>query len=297
MPPGIPEEYRENILDVLQRWAADERVEGVMLLGRARGLPYVAPRADVFVVTGGVDGIGSTTFRAACGRTWLRVRIASRKGFLEELTTGAVTPYKIALRESFLALDRHGGLADTLRALEPAFKRDLPRAKLAAAARAAAALREAEAALENASPSDAGDALGRACVALAELELLTDGIRPPVTCPLAVRKEGDAGRIYASIWRAPDDAGELARVTAEASALFKRLLPAAASSVFDFLIKHGGSALAASVIESLDLEDVADIDLVLTALDAYGLVKVGREERPVPGLAGLTYGEPVLTLS
>lgn len=275
----------------------NERVEGVILLGRAGGLPYVAPRADVVVVTGEADGAVNAAFRAACGRTWFRVRVASRRGFLEELTAGAVTPFKIALRESFLALDRHGKLADTLRALEPVFNRDLPRAKLAAAALASAALREAEAALANASPSDAGEALARACVALAELELLNDGVRPPVICPLAARGGGEARRIYASIWRARDDAGELARVAGETSALFKRLLPAAASSVFDFLIKHGGSALAASVIEALDLDDVADIDLVLAALDAYGLVKVGREERPVPGLAGLTYNEPVLTLS
>jgi hypothetical protein len=284
LPPGISEEYREDILDVLRGWALNERVEGVILLGRAGGLPYVAPQADVVVVTGEADGAVNAAFRAACGRTWFRVRVASRRGFLEELTAGAVTPFKIALRESF-------------RALEPVFNRDLPRAKLAAAALASAALREAEAALANASPSDAGEALARACVALAELELLNDGVRPPVICPLAARGGGEARRIYASIWRARDDAGELARVAGETSALFKRLLPAAASSVFDFLIKHGGSALAASVIEALDLDDVADIDLVLAALDAYGLVKVGREERPVPGLAGLTYNEPVLTLS
>lgn len=297
LPPGISEEYKEDILDVLRGWAADERIEGVLLLGRACGLPYFAPEADVVVVTGETDAVGRPAFRAACGRTWFRVRVASRKEFLEELTTGVVTPFKIALKESFIALDRHGRLADALRALEPMFNRDLPRAKLAAAAEAAAALRDAEVALADVNPSDAGEALARACVKLAELELLNDGVRPPFICTLAACGGGDARRVYESIWRVRDDADELARVTAEASALFKRLLPAAASSVFDFLIKRGGSALAASVIEALDLGDVADIDLVLAALDAYGLLKVGREERQVPGLAGLTYNEPVLTLS
>jgi hypothetical protein len=158
-------------------------------------------------------------------------------------------------------------------------------------------LRDAEVALADANPFDAGEALARACVKLAELELLTDGVRPPFVCTLAACGGGDARRVYASIWQVRDDADELARVAAEAAALFKRLLPAAASSVFDFLIKRGGSALAASVIEALGLGDVADIDLVLAALNEYGLVKVGREERQVPGLAGLTYNEPVLTLS
>jgi hypothetical protein len=85
-------------------------------------------------------------------------------------------------------------------------------------------------------------------------------------------------------------------VVAEASALNKSLLPAAAAPVFDFLIRRGGSAAVASAVEALGLRAVADIDLVLAALEAYGLIKVGREERPVPGLPGLTRSEPVLTL-
>ncbi|HUV87044.1 MAG TPA: hypothetical protein VMX79_08010 [bacterium] len=296
LPPGIPEEYKKGIVEALGPWAGDERLEGILLLGRARGFRYYAPGADVVVVTASGDAVGRRGLRAVCGRTWLRVRVTSRRVFLDELTTGPVTPFKLALREAFVARDRRGRLADALRALEPVLNHGLPRARLAAAAEVAAALRSSDVALAAAGSYDAAEALARATVKLAELELLNDGVWPSLECPLAAAAGGDARRLYASIWRARDDVSKLNRVAAEAAALFRRLLPAASASVFDFLIKRGGSALTASVIEALDLGNVADIDLVLAALDAYGLVKVGREERPVPGLAGLTYSEPVLTL-
>lgn len=296
LPPGFSGENRDDLAGVLGEWAADERLEGVLLLGRNGGLRYYAPEADVVIVTTAGGSAGVVPFRAVCGRTWLRVRVSPFKEFVEELTDGPVTPFKSALKEAFVALDRRGRLADALRTLEPTLNRDLPRAKLVAAAQAAAALRDAGAALAEASASDVGEALVRACVKIAELEYLNEGVRPPFMCPLASGKAEDARRLYASIRRAGDDVGDLARTVAEASALYKSLLPAAASPVFDFIIKRGGSAVAASALEALDLAGVADIDLVLAALEAYGLIKMGREERPVPALPGLTSNEPVLTL-
>jgi hypothetical protein len=295
LPPGLAEENRDEVVRVLGEWAADERLEGLLLLGRTGGLRYHAPEADVVIVTTG-SGAADFAFSAVCGRTWLRVRVFSLKGLLAELTDGPATPFKLALKDAFIALDRLGRLTDALRALEPMLQQDLPRAKMTAAARLAAALRDAGMAVTEACPTDAAEALVRACARIAELDYLNEDMRPPFVCPLAGDRAEGARRLFASVRRAGGDVGKLARVVAEASALYKSLLPAAAAPVFDFLIRRGGSAAVASAVEALGLRAVADIDLVLAALEAYGLIKVGREERPVPGLPGLTRSEPVLTL-
>ncbi len=297
MPPGLSEEYKNDILAALTDWSADARLEGILLAGKACGFPYCASEADVVVVIERGDPPNPFALRVVSGRTWLRVRVTSHEAFIGELRTETLTPLKLALRGAFVAHDRRGRLADALRTLEPLFNRGLPRARLAAAAEIAAALRDIEAALADASPYDAAAALSRACVQLAKLEQLNDGGWPYGECPLATTKANAARRAYMMVWRAGGDVEQLRGVAAEVSALFYRFLPAAAASIFDFLIKKGGSAAVASVIAALDLEEIAEIDLVLAALDAYGLVKVGREERPVPGMAGLTYNEPVLTLS
>lgn len=293
LPAAVSEERREHLGEMLGGWASDERLEGMLLLGRACGLSYDAPEVDVVVLTGD-DGREVFDFRAGCGATWLRVRVYSQKKFLGDSTAGPLTPHKFALREGFLSLDRRGRLADVLRALAPMYKRDLPRAKLIAAAEAVRALRDAEAALSNAGSCDAAGALAAAASRLSELELLNEGIWSPF---LSRRVgSGNARRVCASLYREGDDAGKLARVAAEATGLFKRYLPAAATPVFDLLLKRGGSALAATVIDGLGLAYVPGVDSLLAALVEYGLVKVGREERPIPGLPGLTYNEPVLTL-
>jgi hypothetical protein len=296
LPAPVPEQQREYLRDVLGGWAADERLDGILLLGKVCGLAYDAPEVDVVVVIRDEAGGGSSDFRAACGRTWLRVRVSPYREFVDELMAGPVTAFELALREGFLSLDRRGRLADVLRALEPMRKRDLPRAKLAAAAEAAVALRRAEAALADAGACDAAGALAAVGTKLAELELLTDGVWSPFFYPYAHGRGENARRVCASLYRDGYDADGFVRVATEARALFKRFLPAAAAPVFDFLIKRGGSSLAVSVIEDLDLGGVPGIDQLLAALVDYGLVKVGREERPVPGLTGLTYNEPVLTL-
>ncbi len=296
LPAAASEERREYLRDLLGEWASDERLEGIILLGPACGWGYEAPEVDVVVVTGNGGGGADSDFRAVCGGTWLRVRVSSHRDFLGGLTAGLLTPHKLALREGFLSLDRRGRVADVLRALEPIYKRDLARAKLVAAAEAVSALRRAEAALSDAEPWDAAGALAAVGSKLTELELLNDGVWSPFFGGGAPGRGGNAKRMRASLYREGDDAGHLARIAGEAGALFKRLLPAAAAPVFGLLIKRGGSALALTVIEDLALADVPAVDSLLAALVEYGLVKVGREERPLPGLPGLTYNEPVLTL-
>jgi hypothetical protein len=296
LPVAVSEERRGHLGEMLGEWALDERLEGILLLGRACGLAYDAPEVDVVVSTGDADGGAGSDFRAGCGATWFRVRVCSQKKFLGDLTDGLLTPHKLALREGFLSLDRRGRLADVLRALEPMYKRDLPRARLAAAAEAVAALRGAEVAVSDAGACDAAGALAALAAKLTELELLNEGIWSPLFYGRATGRGGNARRVCASLYREGDYPDNLGRIAAEAAVLFKRYLPAAATPVFDLLIKRGGSALAATVIDELTLADVPGVDLLLAALVEYGLVKVGREERPVPGLSGLTYSEPVLTL-
>jgi len=157
-------------------------------------------------------------------------------------------------------------------------------------------IRDAEAALAISSASDAAVALARACSKLAELELLNAGTWPPDSCPLALYDEGPARNICDAIGPAAGDVGALGRLYAEVTAVFHRYLPAAAACIFDFLIKKGGSAVLASVVESLDFSGISDLDLVFAALGKCGLVKIGREERTLPGLSGAVYEEPVLTL-
>ena len=163
-------------------------------------------------------------------------------------------------------------------------------------AQVAAALREAEAALTISSASDAATALARACSKLAELELLNGGVWPPDSCPLAFYDEGPTRNMAEAVGSAAGDVGALGLVHTELSAVFRRYLPAAAACVFDFLIKNGGSAALASVINAFDFAGIRDLDLVFAALGKYGLVKIGREERALPGLPGSAYEEPVLTL-
>jgi hypothetical protein len=195
-----------------------------------------------------------------------------------------------------VTFDRDSRLADVLRAIGPALNETLPKARVATAAQVAAALREAEAALAISSAPDAAVALARACSKLAELELLNGGAWPPDTCPLADYDEGPARNMCDAIGPAAGDAGALGRVYTELTAVFRRYLPAAAACIFDFLIKNGGSAALASVVDSLDFGGITDLDLVFAALAKHGLVKIGREERGLPGLPGAVYEEPVLTL-
>ncbi len=296
LPAAVSGERQKYLREMLGGWASDERLEGILLLGRACGLAYDAPEVDVVVLTGDAgDGAGSD-FRAGCGAAWHRVRFCSEKEFLGDLTAGPLTPHKLALREGFLSLDRRGRLADVLRALGPIYKRDLPRARLVAAAAAVGALKGAEAALSSAGAGGAAGALAAVASKLTELELLNEGIWSPFFYRRAPGRGGNARRVCASLYRGGEDVDSLGRIAAEAVAIFRRYLPAAAAPVFDLLIKRGGSALAATVIDDLALADVSGVDLLLVALVEYGLVKVGREERPVPGLPGLTYNAPVLTL-
>ncbi len=296
LPSNLAEEYVKDIGGVLAGWAGDERIEGILLLGGVSGLRPDDGDADVLIVAKDEYAAARSYVRAISGRSWLRVHVTSYRTLLRELQDRVLTPFQLSLKEAFVALDPRGRLTDALRALEPLLSRALPKARVAAAASVAAALRDAEAALAAHSPGDAAGALARACTNLAALELLNDGVWPSGSCPIAAREGGPARRLSEMLWRAGGDMNKLERVAAEASAAFRRSLPAATASIFDFLIKRGGSAAVASVVESLELTDVVELDLVLTALDAYGLVKVGREERPVPGLPGLTYNEPVLTV-
>lgn len=296
-PSGLSEEHKKDILGGLKGWAADARLEGILLTARAYGLPYCASEPDVVVVTERSDPPNPLTLRVASGRTWLRVHVISHESLIGELRSEDLTPFKLALRGAFVARDRRGHLADALRALEPIFNRGLPRARLAAAAEIKASLRDVDTALTEGNPYAVAAALARACVGLAKLELLNAGVWPSGECPLAAGQVNAARRIYGMIWQAGANVEQLKSVAAEVSAVFHRFLPAASAPIFNFLIKTGGSATVASIIDALGLEEISEIDLVLAALDAYGLIKVGREERPVPGLPGLTYNEPVLTLS
>ncbi|NIT36399.1 MAG: hypothetical protein GTN49_07850 [candidate division Zixibacteria bacterium] len=297
LPSNLAEEYRKDVGGVLARWAADERIEGILLLGGVPGRHPDDGDGDVLVVVKDECAVGRSYVRAISGRSWLRVHVTGYRALLRELQDRNLTPFQLSLKGAFIALDPRGRLRDALRTLDPLLSGALPKARVGAAASVAAALRDAEAALAACSPADAGAALSRACSNLAALELLNDGVWPAGPCPLAAREGGSARHLAAALWRAGGDVNRLARVTAGASAAFRRSLPAATACIFDFLIKRGGSAAVASVAESLELTDIAELDLVLNALDAYGLVKVGREERPVPGLPGLTYNEPVLTVA
>lgn len=297
LPSNLTEEYGKYIQGVLAAWAADERIEGILLLDGVAGRRPDGGDADVLVVAKDEYPAAHSYVRAISGRSWLRVHVTSYRALLRELQNGPLTRFQLSLRGAFVALDPHGRLADALHTLEPLLSRALPNARVAAAASVAGALRDAEAALAAYSPGDAGGALARACANLAALELLNDGVWPSGSCPIAACEGGPARRLAEVLWRAGGDMNKLAGVAAEASAAFRRSLPAATACIFDFLIKRGGSAAVASVVDSLELADVVELDLVLTALDAYGLVKVGREERPVPGLPGLTYNEPVLTVA
>jgi hypothetical protein len=297
LPSNIAEEYGKDVQRVLAAWAADERIEGILLLGAVSGRDPDDGDADVLVVAKDEYAAAPSYVRAISGRSWLRVHVTSYRALLRELQDKALTPFQLSLKGAFIALDPHGRLADALHTLDPLLSRALPKARVAAAASVAAALRDAEAALAAYSPGDVGGALARACANLAALELLNDGVWPSGSCPIAAREGGPARHLAEALWRAGGDMKKLEGVVAEASAAFRRSLPAATACIFDFLIKRGGSAAVASVVDSLGLADIVELDLVLTALDAYGLVKVGREERPVPALPGLTYNEPVLTVA
>ncbi len=296
LPSDFVEEYGKDVQGMLAAWAADERVEGILFLDGVAGRRPDGG-ADVLVVAKDEYPTARSYLRAISGGSWLRVHVTSYRALLREMQDKALTPFQLSLKGAFVALDPHGRLADALHTLDPLLSRALPKARVAAAASIAAALRDAEAALAACSPGDAGGALARACADLAALELLNDGIWPSGSCPIAAREGGPARRLAEVLWRTGGDLKKLEGAAAEASAAFRRSLPAATACIFDFLIKRGGSAAVTSVVESLELTDVVELDLVLNALDTYGLVKVGREERPVPGLPGLTYNEPVLTVA
>jgi hypothetical protein len=297
LPSDIAREYGKDIQGALAGWAADERIEGILLLGAVSGRRSGDGGADVLIVAKDEYLAARSCVRVISGRSWFRVHVTSYRALLRELQNRALTPFQLSLKEAFVALDPRGRLKDALHTLDPLLSRAFPKARVAAAANVAAALRDAEAALAANSPGDAGAALARACAGVAALELLNDGVWPSGPCPIAAREGGSARRLSEMLWKAGGDINKLERAAAEASAAFRRSLPAATACIFDFLIKRGGSAAVALVVESLELTDVVELDLILTALDAYGLVKVGREERPVPGLPGLTYNEPILTVA
>jgi hypothetical protein len=295
LPPRVSGVGGEELRAVCAAWAEDERLEGILFLGR----PYLlagGDAADVLVVASRRGHPARAVCRLAVGEGWLRLRCATYREFLREVQEGPATGLTWALRDAFIAFDRDGRVADVLRALEPTLKRELPRLRVAAAARVAAALGEAEAALAAPSAADAAAALARACSRLAELELLNEGAWPPAACPLAVSEDSPARRVFQTIWPAAGAVGKLAAVHKDASTLFRRYLPAATACLFDFLIRKGGSAALTSAVDALALADVPELDLVLNALRIHGLVKIGKEERPMPGLPGAVYGEPVLTL-
>jgi hypothetical protein len=296
-PPHLAAAQDEEVRALCAAWADDERVEGIIFLGRAYDGARGDAEIDALVVAHRKGGDADAYYRIAAGKRWVRVRFATYRQFISAVREGEETGLKLALRDAFVALDREGRLADVLRAVGPALSAALPKVRVAAAAQVAGALRNAEAALAQAAASDAAAALARACSKLAELELLNGGTWPPDAGPLSVYGEGPARDIFDAIWSSAADTGALGRLYNEASALFRRCLPAAASCVFDFLIKRGGSASLGSVVDSLGLAGILDLDLVFAALATYGLVKVGKEERPLPGLPGVIYEEPVLTLA
>jgi hypothetical protein len=296
LPPHLAAEHDEDVRALCAGWAEDETVEGILFLGRAYDWARQNAEADVLVIARHKGQSGRAYYRIAVGNRWLRVRFATYRGFLRAVQGGEEAGPKLALRDAFVALDRDGRVADALRAVGPALKEALPKARVAAAAQVAAALRAAEAALAVSSAPDATAALVRASSKLAELEMLNGGAWPPDSCPLAIYGEGPARNIYDAIWPAAGDVGVLGRVYNEASAVFRRFLPAAAARIFDFLKKKGGSATLDSVVASLDIAGIPDLDLVFAALGKFGLVKMGREGRSLPGLPGAGYEEPVLTL-
>jgi len=295
-PPRLAAAQDDEVRALCAAWADDERVEGILFLGKVYDWARENAEADALVVARCKSSDARAYYRIAAGNRWLRVRFATYREFISAVQDREGTALKLALRDAFVALDRHGRLADVLRAVGPALTEALPKARVAAAAQVAAALRDAEAALAVSGASDAATALARASSKLAELELLNGGAWPPDACPLAVYEEGPARDVFDAVWPAAGDVGALGRVYAEASAVFRRYLPAAAAFIFDFLIKRGGSAALGSVVDSLELAGIPDLDLVFAALGTYGLVKIGREERSLPGLPGAVYEEPVLTL-
>lgn len=295
-PPRISVAHDDELRALCADWAEDERVEGILFLGRAYDWSRENAGVDALVVARQKGPPAGAHYRVAVGDYWLRVRFATYREFLREVQDGAATSLKLALRDAFVAWDRRGRLADVLRAIEPALNEALPKARVAAAAQAAAALRDAEAALAKSSASDAAAALARTCLKLAELELLNAGAWPPDACPLAVYEESPVRRVFEAIWPAAGDVGELGRVYTDASVVFRRYLPAATAYIFDYLIKRGGSAALGSAVDALELAGILDVDLVFNALRAYGLIKIGKEERLLPGLPGAVYEEPVLTL-
>lgn len=295
-PPRLAAAKDEEVRALCAAWAGDERVEGILFLGRGYDWARDEGQADVLVVVHHKSPAASAYYRIAVDSRWLRVRFVTYREFIHAVQDGGETALKVALRDAFVALDRQGRLADALRAVGPALNEALPKTRVAAAAQVAAALRDAEAALATSAPADAAAALARACSKLAELELLNRGTWPQDACSLAVYEEGPARSIFGAISQAGADTGALGRVFDEVSALFRRYLPAAGAIIFDFLIKTGGSASLGSTITSLDLEGISDLDLVFAALGNYGLVKIGKEERPLPGLPGTMYEEPVITL-
>jgi hypothetical protein len=296
LPPGLPEAYGRELREALARWVADVRVDGILLLGEAAGRARPAPVADVVVIVNAERPVKTTAARLVFGSGWLRLSIWDYVDFIQRLREGEITKTHGELREAFVAFDRRGRLADARHGIEPLFQRARPKTRIAAAAAVAAALEEAEIALDRGCNYDAAVALTRGCSALARLELLNRGDEAAEECPIGAAKVPSLPAVFALIGQAGAEGAGLRRAGREIAALYRRSLPAAAANIFDFLIKRGGSSTLADVIESLELAEVEGIDLVVTALAEYGLVKIGRAERSLPGLSGVAVREPVLTL-
>jgi hypothetical protein len=295
LPPEYSAQRAERLRREVGPWLSDRRVEGVVMIrGDAASPPGRAP-ADLWVIADLEGGAELFPARPVVGPSWLRLAVSSYDVFVKELRERFRASAGPAAG-IFVAYDRDGRLRDARLGLEAESARALLRARTAAAAGTAAALHEASAALGAANPGDAAAALFRAATGLAELEALNNGVWPPAAGPFLGAEGKPAYRLFERVRRAGPGAAELGEVLAEAKGAFGRALPAAAAHIFDYIIKNGGSVSAAGVVDSLELADLPNVDSLLAALHEYRLVELGREERSVPGLSGLTYGEAVLTL-